>query len=136
MLSPRQFLFFFEEFNLGTDVNNNDTDSDGLPDGYEVNNSFDPFVNDSSGDADLDGLTNLEEYNFGTDPNEIDTDGDGFSDFIEIQKGTDPLDPDSFPKSPLGLILGIVGGVIVLGGFLFIAVKKKWIKIPIKLKKA
>ncbi|MHA1718239.1 MAG: NosD domain-containing protein [Promethearchaeota archaeon] len=126
----------FEEFGLGTDVNNNDTDSDGLPDGYEVNNSFDPFVNDSSGDADLDGLTNLEEYNFGTDPNEIDTDGDGFSDFIEIQKGTDPLDPDSFPKSPLGLILGIVGGVIVLGGFLFIAVNKKWIKIPIKLKKA
>lgn len=61
-----------EEFLLGTDVNNKDTDRDGLEDGAEVNQ-------------------------YGTDPLNPDTDGDGISDGDEIalNKGLDPRLPDS-----------------------------------------
>ena len=55
------------------DPNNADTDSDGMPDGWEVTNGLDPLVDDSAGDPDVDGLINLDEYTNGTDPNNADT---------------------------------------------------------------
>jgi hypothetical protein len=58
-------LLDLDEGAYGTDAFNPDTDSDGLPDGDEVNV-------------------------YGTNPTNADTDGDGFSDGVEVQNGTDP----------------------------------------------
>ena len=47
-----------------------DTDSDGLPDAWEIANGLDPAdPADAGQDPDGDGFTNLEEYLNGTDPN-------------------------------------------------------------------
>jgi len=97
-----------------------------MPDGWEVSNGLDPLEDDSAGDLDSDGLSNLDEYTIGTaandpdsddddildgeevilgtdgyitDPNDADTDDDGFSDGIEVEEETNPLDPDDYPKS-------------------------------------
>jgi hypothetical protein len=60
-----------QEFLLGTDPHNPDTDGDGLKDGDEVNI-------------------------YHTNPLVADTDGDGIPDGVEIATGTDPLNPLSF----------------------------------------
>ncbi len=99
-----------EEFEWETDPNNPDTDSDGMPDGWEVEYGLDPTDasdahddNDAGGEEDR-GFVNLYEYTgkndqgqwfnpqwanlerwYPTDPNNPDTDGDGI---------IDPLDPD------------------------------------------
>ena len=39
-----------------------DTDRDGMPDVWERANGFNEDVDDSAGDADMDGYTNLEEF--------------------------------------------------------------------------
>ena len=39
-----------------------DTDDDGMPDAWEKANGLDPSTDDSAGDADGDGYTNIEEY--------------------------------------------------------------------------
>lgn len=50
-----------------TDPSTGDTDSDGLPDKWEVNMAFNPTNSyDALKDPDYDGLTNLQEYNLGT----------------------------------------------------------------------
>jgi hypothetical protein len=82
-----------------------DTDGDGMPDVYELNNGFNPNdPSDANQDADNDGLTNLQEYQLGTDPHNPDTDGDGLKDGVETgtgvwvsptNTGTDPLNPDT-----------------------------------------
>jgi hypothetical protein len=69
-----------------------DSDSDGMPDGWELDNDLDPAVDDAADDADGDSLTNLEEYQIGTNPQSSDTDGDGISDATELDGGTDPMD--------------------------------------------
>ena len=79
-----------QEQSQGTDMNNADTDNDGLPDGWEVAYGLNPLsASDSSADPDGDGLTNTQEYAAGTNPNSADTDGDGTPD------GQDP-----FPNDP------------------------------------
>lgn len=46
-----------------------DTDGDGMPDSYEVEQGFNPNVwADGSSDADYDGTSNVEEYRAGTNP--------------------------------------------------------------------
>lgn len=84
-----------DETNLyGTDPKNADTDSDGMPDGWEVDNSLDPLINDSSLDTDEDGLSNILEFEKLTNPNSSDTDEDGENDLIDNL----PLVPSTTPE--------------------------------------
>ncbi len=45
-----------------------DSDSDGMPDGWESNNGLNPLSNNASDDPDGDWQTNLEEYQAGSNP--------------------------------------------------------------------
>jgi len=73
-----------------------DSDGDGMPDGWELQNSLNPIVDDASDDADEDGLSNGNEYLEGTDPNDSDSDDDLLLDGEEVDTfGTDPLDSDT-----------------------------------------
>jgi len=49
-----------------------DSDGDGMPDGWEQAHGLNRFVDDASGDADGDGLTNYQEFLAGTDPTDED----------------------------------------------------------------
>ncbi len=75
----------FQEYQLGADPQNPDTDGDGIPDGWEVTHGLNPLnPGDAGEDWDADGLTNLQEFQWGTDPQNADTDGDGYSDGVEV----------------------------------------------------
>lgn len=106
-----------------------DTDSDGMPDDWEIQNGLNPNdPNDAASDADEDGLTNLEEFNVqktygkSANPNLADTDEDKFTDKQEVDKGTSPVDPEDFPKSSLIKVIAIGLGIAVLAsGFGYLA---------------
>lgn len=52
-----------KEGHLGTEINNIHSDTDGIPDGFEVNNGMDPLVEtDRNTDNDSDGFSNYHEY--------------------------------------------------------------------------
>jgi hypothetical protein len=86
-----------------TDPLRADTDGDGLDEGYEATYGFDPLVaEDTSIDADGDGLTLLEEGLAGTDPANPDTDGDTLDDRYEFEYDLDPLSPDDLTSDPDG----------------------------------
>ncbi|MBN2230788.1 MAG: hypothetical protein JW779_14460 [Candidatus Thorarchaeota archaeon] len=97
-----------EIYNYHTNPLSNDTDSDLMPDGWEIQYGLDPLVDDASEDADGDGLINLYEYIAGTNPLLEDTDADGYPDLWEIESGFDPLD------TSLNIIEYIVYNPIVL----------------------
>ncbi len=91
-----------EEFIWGTNPMNSDTDSDNLPDIYEINfyhltDGLHPTIPDSNLDVDGDGKTSLQEYTYGTDPTNEDTDGDRIPDGWEIDHDdiVDPFVKDS-----------------------------------------
>ena len=93
-----------------------DSDGDGLPDDFEIDNGLDPSNGaDAQRDPDGDGLSIGDEFRRGLDPFDadtdgdglddgrevlvvgtdglrFDTDGDGLSDGLELELGTDPLD--------------------------------------------
>ena len=96
---------------------NKDSDNDGIPDRWELENGLDPNDPSDAGlDSDKDALTNLEEYSHLTNPNSADTDKDGASDKEEIDSNTDPLDPNDKPGNAfitflmILLLIGILGG--------------------------
>lgn len=66
-----------QEFIIGTDPNNPDTDGDGLRDGFEVAWGLSPLVwNNPNADSDYDGRSDLQEQLDGTnplDPNSVNT---------------------------------------------------------------
>ncbi len=59
-----------KEYRKGTNPGKADTDGDGMPDGWEVENYFNPLTDDSGRDPDDDDFTNLQEYKAGTNPND------------------------------------------------------------------
>ena len=80
----------------GTKVSSNDTDSDGLLDGFEVVYGFNPLLGGEQNlNSDADSLTNIQEQDLGTNPNLADTDADGLNDDIEFTGTTDPTHPDT-----------------------------------------
>ncbi|MBK5114905.1 MAG: DUF2341 domain-containing protein, partial [Candidatus Heimdallarchaeota archaeon] len=110
-------LLDLEEFALGTDPFDSDTDGDGVGDGSEVNtyntnplddDTDDDFVSDYleifthhtnplNPDTDSDNLNDyMELYVYKTNPSAPDSDYDGLDDFDEvIIYYSDPLDPDT-----------------------------------------
>ena len=50
-----------------------DSDGDGMPDAWELANGLIVGTNDSAGDPDADGLTNLAEYQHATNPHNPDS---------------------------------------------------------------
>lgn len=109
-----------EEFSLGTDPQDADTDDDGLRDGDEVHGTLNPWTagvqgtppgdptNPRNPDSDGDGDSDSVELTNGTDPNAlppntgplfpfVDTDGDRYRDEAETALGTNPADPASAP---------------------------------------
>ncbi len=85
-------LTTYEEMQAGTDDSKGDTDNDGLPDKYELDNSLNPLdQSDALRDADGDELSNKDEYKYTTNPNNPDSDGDGFRDGDEVEHGYNPV---------------------------------------------
>ncbi len=76
-----------QEYNLGTDPQDSDTDDDGLLDGVETGTGI--YVSPSD---------------TGTDPLIEDTDGDYYPDGEEVANGSDPTDSDSIPPPPPGMV--------------------------------
>lgn len=64
-----------------------DTDSDAMPDAWELAYQLKPDVNDASQDADGDGLNNAAEFARLTHPRIADTDADGLGDAVETGTG-------------------------------------------------
>ena len=78
---------------IGSNPLNPDSDGDLLLDGFEAFFGLSPAeVDDSTADADNDGLTNLQEQIFGCDPLNGDSDGDGVTDGTEVEKQGNPTD--------------------------------------------
>jgi hypothetical protein len=74
----------YQEFLLGTDPSNPDSDGGGAPDGWEYQYGLDPTNRaDDYMDTDGDGWDNYQEYLHGTDPRNKDTDGDGLIDSVD-----------------------------------------------------
>jgi hypothetical protein len=57
-----------EEYQNRTDPTKADTESDGMPDGWEVNHKLNPLLDDANLDPDNDTYTNIQEYQGGSDP--------------------------------------------------------------------
>jgi PKD repeat protein len=64
-----------QEFTLGTDPQSTDSDSDGMPDGWEASFGLGPTsptgVDGANGDLDGDGISNLKEYLANTNPQDV-----------------------------------------------------------------
>ena len=89
------------EFINQTDPTDSDTDSDLMPDKWEVDNGLNlRLATDAALDHDNDGLTNLQEYDAGTNPKNADTDGDQMPDKWEVDNGLDPNDPADAALDP------------------------------------
>jgi hypothetical protein len=98
-----------------------DSDSDGIPDDWEVQFGLDYQDSaDASEDNDGDGLDNEAEYEAGTDISLSDTDGDGVSDRIERNFGTDPLDMESLPELTSVPAIGMLSLAALFGFFLWL----------------
>lgn len=91
-----------EEYIYYTDLNNQDTDNDGIIDGEEIKNNNSPrHANEEliKVDSDNDYLNDYWEIILGTDLMNPDSDGDLYLDGTEVVASYNPLNPDSSVKS-------------------------------------
>jgi hypothetical protein len=84
-----------DEYELGTDASNEDTDGDQLDDAEEVVGYTSPLdgnfytTDPLKWDTDGDTLSDYDEaFVYGTNPNDTDTDNDGIPDDIEVANGS------------------------------------------------
>ncbi len=90
----------------GCTLNTQDSDGDGIPDWWEIQNGLNPNdPSDALEDPDGDGLNNWEEYLRGTNPFNPDTDGDGLNDKI-----------DPYPLNPTNTNNNLCGNSIIDSG--------------------
>lgn len=104
-----------EEYLQGTDPTDNDSDDDGMWDGWEVHYTFDPNYDlDAHYDSDFDGFdqnhdnfydvwenfSNVKEFRNDTNPRNPDTDQDMMWDGWEVFYELDPLDPKDRDEDP------------------------------------
>jgi len=120
-----------------------DTDNDGMPNGWEREQSssttrwircLDLLVFDSDQDTDGDGLTNLEEYNGSQNPtnpciantsppqcsNGIDDEGDGLIDFPDDPDCLSPIDNAELKPEVIGAYYAIAYQVAVKDNFAYL----------------
>lgn len=87
-----------------------DADGDGMPNGWEIENGFNPLnptgVDGSEGDLDGDGLTNAEEYQNDSNPWDEDSDNDGITDGGEVDQGYDPNNSSNTPEAEWFIVVG------------------------------
>ncbi len=83
-------------------ITDKDDDYDSLPDWWEYM-YFGNLLQHSSGDLDVDALSNLAEYNIDTNPTDIDTDDDKRGDATELDCGSDPLLPPAGYATYMGV---------------------------------
>ena len=97
----------YEIWDLGTNPNLADTDEDGFSDGYEV---FvlctDPLTVTEDGDVDADGLADKTEMELGTNPHIRDTDFDGKSDDLDREPLLTDVKSDLQPEYEIHLPIG------------------------------
>ncbi|MHA2149100.1 MAG: SBBP repeat-containing protein [Candidatus Thorarchaeota archaeon] len=88
-----------------------DSDSDNMPDYWEVQHSLDPLSDDSAEDPDADLLLNEEEFFMNTDPHNPDSDYDSYLDGYEVHTlGSDPTDPNSPDAANEPIVSTFIGG--------------------------
>ena len=88
------------------DLPGDDSDSDGLPDEWELAHFGSTHAAHPADDPDGDGLDNAGEVAAGTNPLLTDTDGDGFRDPLELAVGTSPADESAVPDASYGGLVG------------------------------
>ena len=113
----------YEEYLNGTDPTNNDTDGDGMPDGWEGYYGLNPnSADDRDWDTDSDGydsnsdgelspdekLTNFEEFLLNTNPVKADTDGDNCTDGWEIYWNDNKPANETRTLNPLDAVDGFL----------------------------
>jgi hypothetical protein len=81
-----------------------DTDSDGLPDTWELQYFGSINGGAAAGDNDLDGLTNLQEYQISTNPLNSDTNGDGVKDGAAVALASLGFSPIQNSQNLLSLV--------------------------------
>ena len=88
-------LFNANEYGLGTNAWDPDTDHDALNDGEEVTGGLDGYTTDPLiADTDIDGLNDGAEFTHSTNPKSSDTDRDGLNDGEEVFSGLDGFTTD------------------------------------------
>jgi len=81
-----------------------DSDTDGMPDGWEFEHNLNYFIDDSLNDPDLDLFLNIKEYQYNTDPNVSNLDPD-------FSIGIDAEDQDNDGKDMAIFIDGFESGI-------------------------
>ena len=85
-----------EEYQLRSNANSDDSDGDGMTDGWEQAHQLALTDSDNANsDLDSDGLSNLLEFRHQCDPRNPDTDGDSLIDGIELHNRSNPTLADS-----------------------------------------